>query len=731
MKSEISKIWTARAAALFAVGLLAVVGPSYAQTGDEPQEGPQQSEDPTDQDSGTARQEADGQETDEPQVDESDDRLNIYDRVEIRQRADDLTGLTASASEGSTGAEDLAARPISRAGQLLETAPGVIATQHSGGGKANQYFLRGFNLDHGTDFRVTAGGTPVNMPSHGHGQGYADLSFVIPEMVDRVAYKKGTYYANTGDFSAAGAVDMRFRRALDQGRLAVSTGEYGFVRALLADTFEVAGGDLTAAIDVSDYDGPWTREGNFKKLNGLLSFHRGDSARGYSLTATAYDGDWLSTDQIPRREVSAGRLGRFDLLDPGPRGETQRYGVSAEVHRGGDTWLSSLEGYLVSYDFNLISNFTYFLEDAEEGDQFEQIDERLVLGLRGQHDWIRTWGERTLENRAGFDLRWDDIDNGLFRTNDLNRIGTVREDTIGQLGAGLWADTTLRWSDSVRVTLGLRGDYYDADVQSSLATNSDRVDDLLLSPNLSLLFRPFEKTEFFANVGYGFHSNDARGATIRVDPLSGEAAERVEPLVQARGAEIGFRTQHSGWTTSVVIFGLELDSELVFVGDGGATEASRPSRRIGVEWANFYRANSWLSLDLDLTWTDAEFTDNDPAGAEIPGAIASTVAAGVSITDLGRFSGSLRWRYFADIPLIEDNSVDWSSTSVVNASLGWELPGDLDLRLDIFNLLDRDDSDVEYFYGSRLPGEAADGVEDVHFHPMEPRNARLTLGWRF
>ena len=660
-----------------------------------------------------------------------DERLDVYELVEVRERADDLSGLTRAASEGTTGFRDLQRRPIQRAGELVETAPGVIATQHSGGGKANQYFLRGFNLDHGTDFRISVSGAPVNMPSHGHGQGYADLSFLIPELVDRVTYRKGTYYADTGDFSAAGSVDMRLRRDLNGGVAQVSAGDLGFERVLVADSFRAARGDLVAALDVSQHDGPWTRPDDFRKTNAIVSYVRGDASRGFSLSAMGYDGEWLSTDQIPRREVEAGRLGRFDLLDDGPRGSTERFQLSGEIRRGSDRSLTTLSGYVLSYDFRLISNFTYFLEDPERGDQFEQIDDRIVIGLAWHHERLGSFAGRPLESRFGFDLRRDDIDNGLFRTRDLERFGTVRQDSIEQLGAGLWADASVRWSDTVRTTIGLRADYYDADVVSDLAVNSGAADDLLLSPKFALLLGPFDGVEYFLNLGWGFHSNDARGSTIRVDPVSGEPANRVQPLVQARGAEVGMRASVAGWTTAVALFGLELDSELVFVGDGGATEASRPSRRTGIEWNNFWRVNRKLSFDADLTWTDAEFTDPDPAGGAIPGAIGRTVAAGVAVDDLGRFSGGLRWRYFSDIPLIEDGSVVSRSSSVVNAVATYRLSPQLDLRLEGLNLLDREASDIQYFYASRLPGEPVGGVEDVHFHPMEPRSGRLTLSWRF
>jgi outer membrane receptor protein involved in Fe transport len=308
----------------------------------------------------------------------------------------------------------------------------------------------------------------------------------------------------------------------------------------------------------------------------------------------------------------------------------------------------------------------------------------------------------------------------------------VRRDEVGQLLGGLWIDAEVPWSARVRTRAGLRADYYRARVRSDLELNSGTEDDLLASPKLSLVLGPWARTEWYLNLGYGYHSNDARGATIRIDPRTGEPAERVDPLVRARGADLGFRTNAlRGLQTTVSLFLLDLDSELVFVGDAGGTEASRPSRRRGVEIASFYRPLPWLSLDLDLTFSDAEFTDDAPEGNEIPGAIESTVAAGLAVDHGTGFFGSLRWRYFGPRPLVEDGSVRSGSTSLVNARFGYAFRKGFTLGVEVFNLMDRADSDIEYYYASRLPGEPAEGVEDVHFHPMESRSVRLVALWRF
>lgn len=661
----------------------------------------------------------------------SEAKHQFTDQVEVNERADDLVGIATSATEGTTGRADLARRPIRRAGELIETTPGVVATQHSGGGKANQYFLRGFNLDHGTDFSVHVAGVPVNMPSHGHGQGYADLNFLIPEMVERVRYRKGPYFADVGDFSAAGTAEMAIVDALPEGLLALSGGSYDYGRILWAGEKEIGSGRLVMATEGFQENGPWTREQRFEGWKGLARYSTGDAQRGYGLTFMGYSADWLSTDQVPRRAVESGRIGRFDLIDPGPRGQTDRFSLSADWHRGGSASMTRATGYLLFNRFGLISNFTYLLDDPLQGDQFEQTDRRWAGGFDLRTTRSVSWGDRDGELSFGVDGRYDEIDNGLYRTRELSRFRTVRQDAIRQLRLGLWLDASTRWHDKVETRFGLRGDGFSADVTSDLAINSGSTEDQLLSPKLSLILGPWRSTEFYVNLGWGYHSNDARGAVLVVDPVSGENATPVEPLVRAKGADLGLRTTwFPGLHTTFTLFALELDSELVFVGDGGATEASRPSRRTGVEWTNVFRPGRHWAFDLDVTWTDAEFTDSAPEGDEIPGAVGTTLAAGVSFDEVGPFFGALRWRYFGDIPLIEDGSVEWSSSSVVNGRLGYRFSGGLELALDIFNLLDAEVSDVEYFYASRLPGEPVEGVEDVHFHPMEKRSARLVVTWR-
>lgn len=664
--------------------------------------------------------------------DETQHELKFYEAVEVSERADNLVGIAGSANQGTTGREELARRPRLRAGDLVETVPGAVATQHSGGGKANQYFLRGFNLDHGTDFAISVAGMPVNMPSHGHGQGYADLNFLIPELVQRAHYRKGPYFAEVGDFSSAGGVAFDLVRSLPKGVAELTLGSYAYQRALWADTFEVAAGALTGGVEFYHNDGPWERGDDYGRFNGFIGYSRGNPHSGWSINAMGSDGEWLATDQIPRRAVEDGTVDRYGLIDLGPRGSNSRFSLSGEVHAGSGTSLTSVSGFAIRNEFDLISNFTYFLDDPIDGDQFEQLDDRWVYGIDINHRWSGHLGRFHADNTVGLSLRYDDISNGLYRTTNLVRTFTTRQDEISQVGGGLWGESWIRLMHGLKLGVGLRADYYGADVSAYRSVNSGTADEWMLNPKLTVVWDPMPSIEFYLNAGSGFHSNDARGATIRVDPVTEEPVDPVDAMVRATGVDLGFRAfSRDAYHTTVSVFWLELASELLFVGDAGATEASRPSRRLGIEWTNYWRISSHMGVDLDLTWAGAEFTDQDPAGSDIPGAIEATVAGGLTVTDLGRWSGALRLRYFSGGPLIEDGSVSWGPTVLLNGRIAFQLRDSLTLALDVFNLLDREDDDIAYYYASRLPGEPVGGVEDIHFHPMEKPSMRLSLVWRY
>lgn len=637
-----------------------------------------------------------------------------------------------SASVGTVFAEQLENRPILRTGEVLEVVPGLVVTQHSGDGKANQYFLRGFNLDHGTDLASRVDGLPVNMPTHGHGQGYSDINFLIPELIQRIDYKKGTYYADEGNFSAAGAVDITYARRLEKSLVALSGGEDGYRRAMLAMSTEVGSDDLLAAVDYQHNDGPWELGEGFRKVNGLLKYTHGDSNSGFGLTAMGYDGTWTSTDQIPLRAVKSGEIGRFGFVDPTDGGETHRYSLSADYWRDLGAGRVKALAYYIDYELDLISNFTYAL-DQSHGDQFEQFDDRGILGGNVSYTMPLKFGAFDSELETGIDIRHDDISPvGLYRTTGRVRTATIRQDEVRQTSYSLYVTDGISWTPKFRTAIGLRADHFDFDVNSSLSANSGKASDSIVSPKFTAVFGPWAQTELFANFGEGFHSNDARGTTITVDPTDGVTpAARVNPLVKARGGELGFRTSPMPeLQLSGSLWALDLDSELLFVGDGGTTEPSRESHRRGVELSAYWSPVRWLIVDGDLAWSHARFADNDPAGDRIPNAVDRVASLGVAVDHPSGWSAGARLRHLGPAALIEDNSVRSSATTLLNLEAGYHLTQNVRVTLEMLNALDERANDITYYYESQLPGEAAP-VDDIHFHPVEPRTLRASVLVKF
>jgi outer membrane receptor protein involved in Fe transport len=640
-----------------------------------------------------------------------------------------LTGNPLSATQGYVFGAQLQQRPVSRPAELLELVPGLIATQHSGEGKGNQYFLRGFNLDHGTDLAIKVDGLPVNMPSHAHGQGYADLNFLMPEMVDHLKYRKGPYYAEIGDFGTAGSSEFTYVDALEQAQLSLTGGSNAYQRLFGAGSVAAGAGQLTAAAELTGYDGPWKNEQDLDKRNLLLKYHRETGAQVWSVTAQAFDNAWDATDQIPLRAVRDGSLSRWDTIDNSDGGDTYRRSLSGDWRRDNGESVWRVDGYVMDYGLDLFSNFTYYLEDRQRGDQFEQTEDRRVWGLNAAY-------VRPLELSVpttltlGLQTRNDDIDVGLHKTQRRVRHATTREDEVTQHLTSAYASLEQQWSERWRSVAALRADHYDYEVDADLAVNAGTGSDDLFSPKVSLIYAPTQSTELFLSGGQGFHSNDARGTTIAIDPASGDPADPVNPLAKARSVELGLRTSAlDNMQLAVSLFSLKLDSELLYVGDAGTTEALGESKRRGIEVGAIYAPRPWLLLDADLTLTRARLLG---VGADdrIPNSVDRTASLGLIVNNLKSFSGGLRVRYLGAAPLIEDNSMRSESTLLLNAQAQYQFNPAWSLSVEVLNLLDSADHDITYFYESQLPGEAAP-VEDLHFHPAEPRSVRVTLQARF
>ena len=639
---------------------------------------------------------------------------------------------TAASAVRISGAE-VNAVPFLRPGEALEAVPGLIVTQHSGEGKANQYFLRGFNLDHGTDLAIKVDGMPVNMPTHGHGQGYADINFLIPELIQSLNVRKGPYFADVGDFSSAGSVEIDYLTKLPKNLAELTLGSFGYRRGVAAGSVAVGAGTLLSAIEGVKYNGPWDVPDDVRKINGVMRYSQGTVTDGLTLTAMAYSNAWNSTDQVAQRAVDQGVIGRFGTLDPTDGGVASRFSLSGNFAHSSEYGQSKINAYVVRSNLQLYNNFTYFLDDPVNGDQFNQLDSRTLGGFDARHAFDWRLGGLETQTRIGLQSRYDDIHVGLFKTQQRGWLSTVREDRVREGNVGVWMDSTTRWTDWLRTTVGIREDVFAGRVLSDTPENSGNAQASIASPKAGIVLGPWYKTEFFGNAGYGLHSNDIRGATITVDPIDKVTPQdRVPLLVRSKGAEIGIRTKAvEGLTSSVAVFMLDFDSELLFVGDAGTTEASRPSRRVGVEWTNKYKPVPWLTFDLDVAYTRARFTDFDVAGDRIPGAPAWIASGAVTFGNETGWFGALKGRYFGPRPLIEDDSVRSLSSLIFNARAGYKFDSGIRLQLDVLNLFNAKTNQIEYYYLSRLPGEPIDGVADRHVHPAEPLAVRLTLAGRF
>ncbi|MBQ0797061.1 TonB-dependent receptor [Zhongshania sp.] len=659
--------------------------------------------------------------------------------VEVEGRHINLVGEAVSASEGVVGQQEISLRPLLRTGEVLELVPGMVVTQHSGTGKANQYFLRGFNLDHGTDFATSVDGMPVNMRTHGHGQGYSDLNFLIPEVVSQLAYKKGAYYADVGDFSGAGGAQISTTRSLEQGLLELTLGEDNFYRVLAMNSLQIAGGTTTVAIEGNRYDGPWSDiEEDLDKINVFLKHAIPLEDGQLSFTMMAYDNSWNSADQIPSRAVDQGIIDELGSIDKTVGGESSRYSLNANLELG--NWIGS--AYVIDYDLNLWSNFTYFLDDETNGDQFEQVDNRTIYGGQLAYLLEGALAGRTMSNKFGGDLRVDDINEvGLYRSQARQRLGAIRSDQVTESSIGLYWENRITWTDSLRSVLGARYDYYDFDVDDKTGININSIDlsgnggtsdDSISSVKASLIYTFSNEWEGYISAGQGFHSNDARGTTIRLDPTDGSVIDSVDPLVRSLGYEVGTRGFISDRiNTSISLWTLELDSELLFVGDAGNTEPSRASERNGIEITGYYHFTDQISLDIEYAYTNSKFTEAAPEGNKIPGAIKNVFQAGLNADFSSGWFGSLRVRHFGERPLVEDGSVKSDDSTIWNLRAGYRMTNWV-FKADVLNLTDSDDHDIDYFYASRLASEPAGvATDDIHYHVIEPRTVRLSMGYKF
>lgn len=650
-----------------------------------------------------------GQSADTTSNDQGEANIIVFGRGELK------IGTAQAASEGTISGSDLLVRPLLRTAELLEAVPGMVAAQHSGSGKANQYFLRGFNLDHGSDFSTYIDGVQMNFRSHGHGQGYLDLNGLIPEIIAREDFRKGPYRADGGDFAMAGAAYMSTIERYDRPWASIEAGSYGHRRIAAGGTIKnVGGGDLTVVGQFRVYDGPWEQPERLRHYAGFVKYDKQTGFGELELTMHGYRGTWKPTEQIPERIIGSSVCAdAFCSPDPTATGETTRLIANAKL--SGDGW--RVNAYAQYYDWNMFSNPEYF--DAEGiSAQIHQIDRRSVYGFTGEKDLKLS---DRLELKLGTENRYDNVDRvGVQHTIARQFVNSLGMYTLDEASAALYASATWRPVDRLRLIGGLRGDYYHYSVRAldaeAVALGQGAGSDAVLSPKAQLAYQVGQHVELYAGWGKGFHSNDVRGA-VTTTP--------VPVLVSGTGKELGARIQFGTFNFTATYWWLNLGSELRFVGDSNAVEPTSASKRRGYELVAFWRPVPWLAIDANYTASRARYTTGD----YIPNAFENAASAGISFIK-GPWEASVRLRHLGPYPLIEDNSQRDKGSNVVNAR-GARKFGTVDVYAEVLNVFGSKDKDIAYLYQSYIPSFDSAPVEGRLSRVVEPRTLRAGVKMHF
>lgn len=639
----------------------------------------------------------------------------VIEETLVFGRAMRQIGEASAASEGSVGGADLAIRPLLQVAELLEAVPGMVAVQHSGAGKANQYFLRGFNLDHGTDFSNTIDSVPINFRSHGHGQGYLDVTGLIPETIDRIDYSKGTYSASSGDFSMAGRAQMHTIDRFEQNFISAEGGSNGWQRLAVGGSVDMADGTLTGIIQHKAYDGPWQADEDLDHKSLWVKYVQDIELGTLKASLSGYNASWTPTEQIPESAIGAAAIIPALGLNVGDivckdaycslfdaEGETDRW--IATVQLDGDDWQGAM--YLQSYDWEMSSNPTY---DAP----LNQFDKRTIVGGYFQHAYQLS---NSVTAQAGVEMRYDDISNVGVSFAGGNAQNAIEEGSVAVYGELDWQVT-----DKLRIRPGLRADYYDFDVTDKNGISEDGHEtDSLVSPKLAVAYTISDTVEAYANWGKGFHSNDARGVVNETDPVDG--------LAKGTGYEAGLRYEQGDLRLSATLWWLELDSELIFVGDDNSVEAKGGSERDGVELVAFWQPTPWLAIDAVYAVSDARFTDPEVAGEDyVDGAIEDSGQIGFTVA-YEEWDISTRVRYMGEYALVPDNSERADSATSVNIRAARSF-GNLSVYGEVLNATDSDSKDIVYFYETNVAGLGPN--EGRVSRAKEPRSYRIGLRYNF
>jgi hypothetical protein len=636
---------------------------------------------------------------------------------------------SSAASASFIRAMDFELRPKHSTQDLLRMVPGLVIAQHAGGGKAEQIFLRGFDADHGTDVNISVDGIPVNMVSHGHGQGYADLHFVMPEVLKGFDVYKGPYYAQFGDFGTAGTVLFTTREEVEENLLSVEAGSFRTQR-IFGITQLPLSSSTTSFFVAGEYvrtNGYFDDPQDFVRLNlfGKVR-HALDAKQSVSVWASVFDSRWNASGQIPHRSVERGLISRFGSIDPTEGGATQRHNVHLSYSSLNQGSHLSVQSYYSRYRFQLFSNFTFFKDDPINGDAIEQVDDRFLAGGRIEYMFENALLGISGNTLLGGSHRTDGTNLELWHVAQRHRLENRVHAYVRQQNAAVFAQHELRFSDVIRLQLGVRGDYFafivdDKDPKRAHGTTSGSVRQLLVSPKANLTFSPSSVFSAHANAGFGFHSNDARAVIAQQSSLT---------LPRAFGAELGTRWIPSNrFSLSCALWLLDLEREFVYSGDEGTTEESGATRRVGIDVEVRAQLMDWLWGDIDVTLSRGRYNDLRRGEDYIPLAPMFTSTGGLTARHPSGTEGSLRYRHVGSRPANEDNSIRAFGYMVFDATFTYRIEP-YRFMFAMENLFNTEWNEAQFATESRLRHES-EPVSELHFTPGAPRSLLVKLEYIF